>query len=102
MKTQIISLIQQSADGVSEQLIMEMQEKGEDTILFGPQGLLDSLGLVNLIVSLESAIDDEFGIAIVLADERAMSQARNPFRTVGTLVDYTLMLVKEANGDSLK
>jgi acyl carrier protein len=102
MKDRIIGLIQQTADGISDDLVMAMDERGVNTILFGPQGVLDSLGLVNLIVALEAALEDEFGVAVILTDERAMSQTRNPFRTVGALADYALVLIEEEDGNSSK
>ena len=58
------------------------------TILFGKDGKLDSLGLVNLLVIMEQNIEDEFDVIITIADERALSQKRSPFRTIGTLADY--------------
>lgn len=66
-----------------------------DTLLFGESGLLDSVGLVSLIVAVEQEIEGDLGASIVLADERAMSQASSPFRTVGALADYAATLVQE-------
>ena len=70
-----------------------------ETRLFGGNSKLDSLGLVNLIVAVEQNIEDEFDITITLADERSMSQKHSPFRTVGSLVDYIEMLLKEKLND---
>ena len=66
-----------------------------ETPLFGENGVLDSLGLVALIVDVEEMLSDEVGRPIPLADDRAMSQTRSPFRTVGSLADYALALVRE-------
>jgi acyl carrier protein len=68
---------------------------GSDTRLFGKGGLVDSLGLVTVILDLEQQLAEEHGIVITLADDRAMSQKRSPFRTVGSLADYALMLIQE-------
>ena len=70
-----------------------------DTTLLGRSGILDSLGLVSLIVSVEQAIEDECGVSIGLADERAMSETRSPYRTVGSLAEYAARLVKENTQD---
>jgi acyl carrier protein len=70
-------------------------KKTLDTILFGQEGTLDSLGLVHLIVTVEQHIEEDFGIPISLADERAMSQEKSPFRTVDTLVNYVAILLEE-------
>ncbi|MCX6250462.1 MAG: hypothetical protein NTX61_06900 [Bacteroidetes bacterium] len=72
--------------------------KTEETVIFGKASPLDSLGLVNLIVALEDAVNDELNIEIILADERAMSMESSPFKTVSTLADYILLLLQE-NGN---
>jgi D-alanine--poly(phosphoribitol) ligase subunit 2 len=67
---------------------------GTETSLFGQEGILDSLGLVTLIVSVEQAIEDAFGLSVTLADEKAMSQRHSPYRTVGTLADYAQRVIE--------
>ena len=62
--------------------------EGEQTKLFGGEGLLDSMGLVSFIVTVEEAIEDEFNISVVLADEKAMSRRTSPFSRISYLVDY--------------
>jgi acyl carrier protein len=69
---------------------------GEGTRLVGPEAALTSLGLVSLVVELEQALEERWGVCVTLADERAMSQRHSPFRTVGTLADYACRLVEEA------
>ncbi|ABU59998.1 hypothetical protein [Roseiflexus castenholzii] len=70
-------------------------EPGEDTYLIGRRALLDSLGLVTLIVDLEQKIEEIFDVALTLANERAMSQKHSPFLTVGSLADYICALLNE-------
>jgi D-alanine--poly(phosphoribitol) ligase subunit 2 len=65
----------------------------EDTALLGDEGLLDSLGLVNLLVDVEQALEDETGAEITIGDDRAVSASHSPFRTVGALADYALGLL---------
>lgn len=67
--------------------------QGEELKLFGGESLLDSLGLVSLIVSIEEAIEDQFNTAIILADEKAMSRRTSPFSRASYLVDYILELI---------
>jgi acyl carrier protein len=69
----------------------------ESTRLFGESQVLDSLGLVSVLMDIEQQINDQCDIGITIADERAMSQQRSPFRTVSTLTDYVLMLIQEQN-----
>ena len=69
-----------------------------DIRLYGGEGALDSLALVSLIVDVEQLLEDEFGLSLVLADERAMSTRRSPFRSVGTFCDYVSVLAHEQLG----
>ena len=56
--------------------------------LFSENGVLDSLGLVNLIMSIEEQFEDYLDISIVIADEKAMSQKNSPFKSVQSMADY--------------
>jgi acyl carrier protein len=58
------------------------------TVLLGPQGAVDSLGLVRLVMIVERQVEDDFGTAVSLTDEKAMSQRNSPFRSLGSLTDY--------------
>ncbi|NNF28295.1 MAG: hypothetical protein HKN73_13810 [Gemmatimonadetes bacterium] len=60
----------------------------EATVLFGPEGVFDSIGLVSFIAELEEAVNDEAGAEITIADERALSAEKSPFRSLGALVDH--------------
>ena len=92
----IENLIINAVKEINEQLPQEQQlAKSTKTVLFGKDGRLDSLGLVNLLVIIEQNIEDEFDVSITIADEKAMSQKHSPFRDVGALVDYINMLLKE-------
>lgn len=88
---------------VIEELNLEREpedrvEKSANAVLFGSGSNLDSLGLVGLIVATEQKIDDRFGVAITLADEKAMSLKNSPFRTVRTLADYATEEIREQTG----
>ena len=72
--------------------------KSCDTVLTGNDSVLDSLGLVNLIVAIERRVEEEFGVGVVLVDQHSMSLKDSPFRTFGTLMDYTEQLLKKTNG----
>ncbi len=70
-------------------------KKTSDTTLFGRPGKLDSIGLVNFIVATEEALEDEFGVVVSLADEKAMSRKRSPFLTLGTFVEYIETVIND-------
>ena len=91
-KTDIITMIINEASSIID---LENDEINFDTTIYGNDSRLDSLGLVNLIVAVEQNIEDDFDVNITIADERAMSQKRSPFRTIGILADYIDRLLKE-------
>jgi acyl carrier protein len=70
-------------------------EVNAETRLFGARTQLDSSALVSLLVEVEQQINDAVGTEILLADDRAMSQKRSPFRNIGTLAEYVVMLLRE-------
>lgn len=72
-----------------------IDEVTADTRLFGGNSPLDSTALVSLIVEVEQQVNDKTGGNVVIADDRAMSQSRSPFRTVGSLADYIQVLLTE-------
>jgi acyl carrier protein len=93
----ILALITQIANEFNEQLEFKIDlGRGGDAPLFGQDGVLDSLGLVSFVVAVEQAIESEFGIALTVADEKAMSQEHSPFRTIGALAKYVEDLMKKA------
>lgn len=68
----------------------ERLECAEETRLYGEGGPLDSLTLLALILDLEEAIGGRAGVALVLADERAVAQNRSPFRDIRSLAGHIL------------
>lgn len=94
-------LVQQIIQAVQDFLMPDDTESvavSEETRLLGANGVLDSLGLVSLVLDLEQQINDTLGTTIALADERAMSQTRSPFRSVSSLADYIETLLAEQQG----
>ncbi len=67
----------------------------EDTVLVGKDAVLDSLGVVSLIVEVEQRVEAEHGVSVTLANDKAMSARNSPFRTVGVLADHVLAMVAE-------
>jgi hypothetical protein len=63
-------------------------EKCVDAPLYAAGSTLDSVGLVNLVVAAEQRIEAEFGIVLILADEKATSLEDSPFKTVGAFAEY--------------
>lgn len=72
----------------------EQLEVSPTAPIFGNASPLDSLGLVALLIEIEERLADR-GTTITLANERAMSRARSPFRDVPTLLTYLEELVAQ-------
>ncbi|OQY05505.1 MAG: hypothetical protein B6I20_01100 [Bacteroidetes bacterium 4572_117] len=77
---------------VSEYIDDESVQISESAILLGNDAVVDSIGLVNLIVDVESALAEK-DIEITLTSEDAMSRRKSPFRSVETLADYIIELI---------
>ena len=99
-RDKIIQTIFAVIDELKQQVpVIQQLDKSVDTVLFGQAGQLDSLGLVNLIVATEQKIEEEFGVAMTLADEKALSHESSPFRTIGTLADYISLLLEKSSSE---
>lgn len=89
MRQDISTLIVERVQEVgAEQSITIPTDLSDNTTLFGQNGLLDSLGLVSLVVTVEQAVEDQYGVLVSLTDDKAMSQKNSPYRTIGSLADY--------------
>jgi len=92
---------QQAVDLVTGSLRELLEQEGvaveldERSALFGSEALLDSLGLVTLIIDVEERLAAEHGFDAQLATDQAMSQRNSPFLSVGTLTDYICALAQE-------
>ena len=62
----------------------------EDTVIVGQAAVLDSIGVVSLIVDIEQKLEMDHGVSVTLASEKAMSQKSSPFRSAGVLADRIL------------
>ena len=69
-------------------------QKSLDAILVGEGGVLDSLGLITLIVSLEEALEEEIGAHTALLEEEFLVDSNGPFCTLGSLIDWVISRVE--------
>lgn len=92
-RTTVLTLVQQCAQELNPDLETPIAvEQGEEAPLYGRDGVLDSLALVSFILMVEERAADQFGHAVTLTSDRALSQFRSPFRTIGTLTDYVVAM----------
>ena len=94
MNKDIVSLILRTLQELNGQKAKAPEVLSRETPLFGRDGILDSLGLVTLVVAVEQAIEDECGVSVSLADDKAMSQQNSPYRTIGSLAEYVNRLLE--------
>lgn len=85
----IINIIFAALEQINEERSDEDKfEVNKNTSIFGGDAALDSLDLVSAIVDIETNILTEFGQAVSLSDDRAMSEQPAPFTNVTTLTNY--------------
>ena len=90
----IIAAIYRAVDWINGELPPDRQLiKAPETRLVGSESVLDSMQLVSLIVAIERDVEDTFGVALTLADERALSMKASPFRSIRSLADYIGILI---------
>jgi acyl carrier protein len=86
--SEIESLIIESVRMLAKDFEIEaLTEASTDSRLYGEDGPLDSMALVNLIADVEDAVAEKFDATITLADDRAMSAKSSPFRSVASLTE---------------
>jgi acetyltransferase-like isoleucine patch superfamily enzyme/acyl carrier protein len=92
--SRVVTAIYRAIDWVNGELPPDRQViKASETRLVGSQSVVDSMQLVNLIVAIEREVEDTFGVAVTLADERALSMKASPFRSIQSLAEYIGTLV---------
>ena len=93
----IVAAIYRAVDWINGELPPDRQLiKMPGTRLLGSQSILDSMHLVSLIIAIEREVEDTFGVALTLADERALSMKESPFRSIQSLADYIGIPMRDA------
>jgi acyl carrier protein len=95
-REKVLTAVYRAVDWINTELPPDRQlSKTPDTRLLGRQSVLDSLHLVSLLINIEREVEDALGIALTLANERALSMKESPFRTIESLVSYIEVLMSE-------
>ena len=99
-KDEIIKVIYVSMRELNYQLPQERKLiEALDTILVGEGGVLDSLGLITLLVNIEQALSKKCYLAVALVDVlMAEHEGEHPFHDVTALTNW----VVQAQSDSRK
>ena len=85
----VVHALLRAVDQLNRQLPKQARlEPSLDTVLPGPSGTLDSLGLINFIVIAEQELEEEFGVRVSLTDETTSSRSQEVLLTLKTLSGY--------------
>ncbi|MDD5091593.1 MAG: hypothetical protein PHQ23_11850 [Candidatus Wallbacteria bacterium] len=95
MRETVMNIVLQGLKSICADSDIRLDSPGTATVLYGPGGLLDSIGIVALVAEIEQLVSRDLGRSVTLADDRSMSMKHSPFATVGALVDYILTLTGE-------
>ncbi|TFH14802.1 MAG: hypothetical protein E4H02_09180 [Lentisphaerales bacterium] len=96
-KDQVLKVIYSAIDELNELLPREQAlAKGPDVMLVGNEGKLDSLGIVNLIVTLERKLAESLQVQVSLTEDEHIFDPDGALRTVDTLAEYLLVRIGTA------
>jgi acyl carrier protein len=88
-RDQALQLVYDAIDSVNPLLPQSRRlAKAPETILVGPSGQLDSLGIINFLLALEERASDAAGTPVQLLDDTALIAEHARFRTVDALARY--------------
>ncbi|MBF0175925.1 MAG: acyl carrier protein [Magnetococcales bacterium] len=88
---EILATIYGCVDEINRQLPKNGQlQKSPASILIGAGGVLDSLGLITLLVALEDALKKKLGLACFLLDEKILVDPQGPFHTIDGLLQWII------------
>ena len=73
---------------VFKEVLPDQDLPGDEEPLFGADAKLDSMQIVSFVADVEEVINEKFSTQIILADERALSRSKSPFRHLSALAEY--------------
>jgi len=65
----------------------------QDQILYGADGVLDSISLVMLVASIEERLLDSTGVIVTLVNDRTFSAKSSPFKNETSIVNFIQDLI---------
>jgi acyl carrier protein len=89
MQDRLLALIATVVDELNERRSEKIPtENLLGVVLYGDTGMFDSMHLVNFLVLVEEALEDEFDVEISLTSEKAVSRRVSPFSSVRRLIGF--------------
>jgi hypothetical protein len=95
VKNEIRQILTEALNEVSP-LLSESVTYRDDLVLWGRNGLFDSMTLVSFVSSVETMISDTLHKDIMIVSEKAFSQKHSPFKTMERLGNFIEELLNEA------
>ena len=94
-KRLILEAILESIDAINETLPREGKiSKEPQALIYGPQGVVDSLTLTLLIVAIEQKVEQKLHASISLVDQTTTS-GDNAFHNINTLESHIQRLIDQ-------
>ncbi len=91
LKKKIIKLIYEAIDEHNSLNPETLRlEKSPETILLGINGNLDSLGLINLLLEIETKIKENIKNDLSIIDELLLLDENGPYKNIDNLSKYIL------------
>ncbi|GAA2119201.1 hypothetical protein GCM10009759_67090 [Kitasatospora saccharophila] len=89
MEDQLLELLVGVVDELNERREEKIPtEDLREVCLYGDAGVFDSMHLVNFLVLVEEALEDEFDVEISLTSAKAVSRRVSPFSSGRRLIDF--------------
>lgn len=99
-RDQILQAIYRAVDELNRQLPPEQQlSRQPETVLVGPGAGLDSLGLINLIVTTEQQVKEALEQTVNLTDGAYLENPEATMRTLGHLADSIARTIGRTSDD---
>jgi len=76
-------------------LLPEKINYSDDLVLWGTDGVFDSLALVNFIASVETMIADKLDKEVTIVSDKAFSKRNSPFKSMETFGNFIEELLGE-------
>jgi acyl carrier protein len=96
MKEETRKILSDALDEVSSLLEEQVAYRDDLPLWAKEDAIFDSLGLVNFIATVESAISDAMNKEITIVAEKAFSQQNSPFKSMETLGNFIEELLQES------
>ena len=94
-REQALRILYETIDVVNQQLPPARRlRKVPETVIVGVAGALDSLGIVNFIVTLEEKAGEVLGVPVQLLDDTTIVDEAGPLRSVATLTSHLVTITR--------